>query len=1418
MTETILLQSKLTWGGLESLLSKHLSASKKADEVVFDASRLEWAGLGPSVSIAQWASQLADDRVVRFELPAATAMSEIIRDTWLGLGLVGMLREAEVLAIDSSWEATGSSVPVRHFGRVSGVELDAIEDSLVSSDQATETRRIISDTVRHVIFELLENAAVHTPRGEGHLVARTATASGRTSAGGKGLVRVFRAGQRYLEVLVWDDGRGIDQTLEPAFPQDYVPPWAPARPRRLLKVERVLAWAFEFTSTSNQAARRERIQEILDDATLPPERVATGLFNAVRSVRHSRGQLIVRTPGGLFGLDFSGDGPRLAGKSDLGIRGGLAKLSGTRVLLRIPLESAAGVHARTPRPVARLSGQMPVVEQVARISPSLGQAGAVAEAISAIDQHLLQLPVGRATVVIPPLPVRLNSRAASVLAAALLTMDLRGKDLVWLDASVADVVGGTAGAAESTEGGVLVGDVNTGEFSIVGRDPARTDSTLTEDALRQVRVAYREHCAALVVERLRESRVLRRGLFLIENKYYTEAYFHVRALLESPYTREACAQSIALSVADRPPDVVVGGAAALGALPQDVAGLLRKMGMAPIVLQRSEGPPTSTWLIRQMLELAPRRELNGLVLTDVICRGEAVADVLQGVLGLGVIDVHTLVDARPEEEEGRPLVVFSNPPRHSVVSETLRHPIVPSRDRPRARVATGDGRTERLFVIDQDTGEPIPYERSIAPKLAAVDVLRSLGEGTPALNCGHLDFNGRHYQYFLDLPQLAAALRPDLEDWFAELIRGLTETSPDVNRWHISLFNPDGSLNWLRGFSPRLPRGTAMEEVTADQLGAPPSAITRERDQGCVGMVPVMASAETLMRFADYLLSRQPKHIVLVALAVRSPEWLSRFLASVSHYRETRLSAAYFLEFPFGTYRQGREFCPVCHRSDLLSARAEVARRVCGANSSLAGALLSRAVAEAPQPIARVSGSPESLPSKDDLARARIRALYDRADRDLHTRRRLNRLLGIYSGARVLFLELLAQEWDRKEFRPDELEVRLYRAWPRIKEEAYRVLDDLGPPNSVHPVLWALALVIPGYLDVHAKELVTRYRASPVDLETIFAVLTESRLVPEALGELLSGDGAEQDDQHSDYLGQLVSDYLRVAGAARAGADPETRDLVANCARLWAQLARTSRFDIALDQLRFSIEGGETLMAQASLVHTHWIESVAPLLAEIRQAPAWRHIGGAHGDSHVLISELVRRVDQIGNYAKGLGRRGSEELPGLAETARDLAKDLADYVYGFFINPTQLDAIRHARVALSQTRLRVRERPIGDDVGLVFCDRNELEGVCAELLRNWVKKASTVDRGHEVWIDVTTSDDHVTISFGDDLPGDFEMDSWGGLRSVRDFCATYGAGLDVAKSAEGEKALSIALRRIPTNIDRTTVEGPQMLIPFEDTQ
>jgi len=225
------------------------------------------------------------------------------------------------------------------------------------------------------------------------------------------------------------------------------------------------------------------------------------------------------------------------------------------------------------------------------------------------------------------------------------------------------------------------------------------------------------------------------------------------------------------------------------------------------------------------------------------------------------------------------------------------------------------------------------------------------------------------------------------------------------------------------------------------------------------------------------------------------------------------------------------------------------------------------------------------------------------------------------------------------------------------------------------------------------------------------------------------------------------------------------------------------------------IKHGETLIVG-------WNSEVSRDISNLYQAPIWPYLSQKHPNIGNVVAELDRgiaRFCQLLNMMKEcseISEKLFQNFIALIIQIGNSTSKLRTKLNGFFVNPVKCLANRHSDILPTTEGGGVLRyvKEIDQFVPNVFCDLKELDFVCEQILENCQKHKKLEGGGSTVWFKIYKEDPFVCLEFIDDIEGDFQLNSKGGLKIVREFCEQYGCCLDINNPSDNEsKSIKISL-------------------------
>jgi hypothetical protein len=1406
---------------LERELGRSYSITSRAEKTVFDLSAISWIGYLPAALLFNWAAALITKHghQVQFLTRPYDEMSDQVRGILLGQGIMDGLKDmgAEIPYNPPPMHRRGQ--PLTHVSTVDELweSLQETAESIVSSQKlAAVTDRVLRDAFQTILYELVENSLIHTNGAFPHYGVSLAQA-GKSMGRPPGFITPFEPGTDYLEVYVGDLGRGVQAGLEQSMPGDYEPPFV--SDHHFLKAEKALAYAFEFSTTSDVEGRLKRLRELLMKPEVDPTQIATGLYCVTELTRSLAGQFLLRTPKAVLSLKFYPERyePEIRGRRELGIEK-LGALPGTHYLVRLPLTvvPTRKVFA-TSIDVIKSSIHIRTLDAFGNIS-KLDSVETLQYAIKTVDEYLIRNRQTRQIVIVMRPRVPLPSRAEALFIAAIASMSHGQCLIIWANEHARFTI--RSPQRSLTESGpgqsMLIGDLFSNTFSTFGGSDRRwrglleesqdfgTSVHLKDSVISNVRIEHRKALDKSLRLILSSADVKHSGdSFLLEGQYYTDTFYEIDRAWEDQNNIRLFAEW-ALAKLPRNVDVLIAHATPVFPMVSMLAELMKEyLDIEPIVIAHgADQSPAKT--ISQLVSLSGHR---AVIVTDVICTADRLNRFLSLVTGLELDRILALVDGRNDER--RQPIAWSLPTENrflkidAIVTEKIQVYADPP-TRTRGSRLIGDIQDERIYVIDRSTRAPTLYVRPAKPQLKFERVLKGPSKESKALLYSHVSFRTRHYLYFLNFPRLFEHLQNDIMEWIKGQINFVEQSPRKGEAWHAYVYNPDESLSWLIESLTKLPQKPSVRGLSYDHLRAPLPPRDGESSGNWVIVLPALASGETARLCLEYVSRHNPATLLLLCVASRMEPYHLTFFTNIKDYGGAVLHSACFMEFPVPSFAGGRGTCPQCTEVAKLRELRDTARNYSKESSELVEAI-GRAIAVKQEIPLGEQLQDEWLarePTARDFDRAYLRALYEAAFLSIDDRRKLNALLHNDQASVDRFLEMLSAERYNEQFSKEMLNSILYKADATVQNRLLQIISDEGPPLPIGRFMGAISHLLPHVFVSNAVSMINRYSASQRDVEEICIALLQIGIEPSGVGEFFEFFHSEPSSSVSALFRETLDLLRATQDKDRTGFDRSVEATV----DLWAQLARSSQFSEAIASLAqtpieqyMSYEEIELLVGQVS---REWKNRILELVVTIQSGPLWPILKIRRTQIPTAVTRIESSIAKLQLMMKADRQSlfGNDAVIAVVHTtAKELdhaCGEMGTAIYSLFVNPVMCSAAELGTTLVTNDGSKLRVvKEIDQSVPRVFFDFDDLQSVCGQLIGNWKKHKTSNKKGNTVHFKVTRSGQKVVLEFSDNIEGEFDMKSRGGLGFVRKCCQEYGVVMET-EILQRQKSLRIFLRAV----------------------
>jgi len=1438
---SIFFPQKVGLAEMEIIISTRFRESLESEQVSFDLTQVRWLGHFPATMLYSWTYGLTRDRTrhVAIELPPRQELSSQVAKALLRFDILKQMSEIGVRVPYSAPSRNADGLPLTVVQSRSALE-SALSDgrrllsevtSFVGAEELT-----VEEAFSTVLFELGENAFLHSKGSRPHYQVSFATASGNvtTDEARTGVVSVFPAGTKYVEVVLGDLGSGIDRVLGSHVPNGYIPDFYGGR--TLTRAEMAVAYAFEFSSSSNPRSRAGRIQDILGREHVDPFRIATGLYCVADLARRLGGQIIIRTPGALISFDFSSrhsSGPLrtrsdlLPGMSRVGL--GRSKFPGTHYWLRLPLSPLYSVRdAEEAQQSLDISGgkvvAIPSLPWSVDNDQDNAEGHAIASAIERIDRAITARGKAHPDIlVLLPALQRMSSRATAVFTAALHEL-ARDCTVIWADPLVGQLYDPPQVLGRPASRVVLWGDLTTDTLYLSEAQHAasahemrpRPSIKLPEASFQRLVKVYLESLSEVLVEHLRSPAVrFSDGAFFL-GRYYTDVFYDIRRALSTYRFAELTAKWVALSLVQHEaklPNVILSSAPGVNPIAEELGPIIKQLTGESVHVITPHRNVTAAWIIGNLL---PHQGKRLLIITDVICTGQTIETVVTAAAELGQLQVVSLVDAREPSRVNKPL--FINALGASVPLMSLSNESIATHERPTAAYradneSQSSAEEQRIYVIDRETRTAVLYAQPLRPAVTFTDFLRDILPASQSLISGHIDHNGRHYTHFLNLHRLFSFLRPQIEQWIGAQIESFLKTQVRSDEWHVRYLDSEASLTWLPECLHTLdsqPR--TVERVSIADLDA--SGIPL-REQGSprnwVLIVPTVESGYSTRRFIEWASRHDAASILVLVLMSRMEPSEFAFLSRVTTYRErVGLRVWHFLEFELHSSVLGQRVCELCAAQSEFERLATIARERVGKESLITRAFIARADNLRATSSTRLLADEHYVPSASDVARAQLALL-------LHARPgypaqprigKFREMTGSGEGEGVLLLQLISAEHPSPRARAHEL-----LADPAVldlaEHSAFELLHNAQPPLQLARVVPALCQLLQLEFLESAPSLLFRFANSLRDVEEILSALLILGTWPSGIDQVSQTLAESNETRESAQLithARTIFEDLKQAVPFESNAA-----FVRACCDLQSELARSSALVAAMNLLDSKLESRswEEIRQALDYVFEMWGRFGLELVTAMSTSERWDRLTKATTAGESLIAFRMAMADLLRCRSWSPVRDGSTALLSRVRESRRRvqvqAKELSKFLNSFFVSPVHLEIAQLSREEL----ITYNGTPcdyvceIDRTVGLAFMHEQALNHVCGEIIDNWKRNGGVEGRRGRAAFVLYQDNSEVILEFQDDFEGDFQEQSLGGLRTVERYCRNFASELErVPRNESGFKALRLRIQLLPKDARR----------------
>ncbi|MBW2568307.1 MAG: hypothetical protein JRE47_02830 [Deltaproteobacteria bacterium] len=750
-------------------------------------------------------------------------------------------------------------------------------------------------------------------------------------------------------------------------------------------------------------------------------------------------------------------------------------------------------------------------------------------------------------------------------------------------------------------------------------------------------------------------------------------------------------------------------------------------------------------------------------------------------------------------------------------------------------------KSEKIFVIDPKTAAPTLYVRESKEQIALLDMLKCPAKEADALFSGHCEYKEKHYSHFLHLPKLINALSSRIEDWIKKQVDFVERQSHGEDRksgsisdsWHVLLCNPE--IRWIETFLKKLLPDVKIENVDIAKLLAP--GISSDDDQknqskesstipsvdyianskhDLVGRKQnwlifhsAIASGETARLSIEFVSRKKPDNILLLCFMARMDPHHRTFFDGVERYRNALFHFGIFLDFPIGAYPVIGGNCPMCAVNERLDGLLNILR---DKKSHIAIAIQDKISANKPIVLEYGEGKDNIKKKLSDhsMKRAYYRALYEGARYEISMRDELYTELNKHKDSIDRFLEVISTERLSPIFKEEELKRRLMNSensniFYSVQNRLYEILEKEKPPFQVGRVVGAIIHLMPHAFEAKAVDMIKRFIDSYTDVKEICIGLLLINALPLETEDIR----AFCRQNNHPKTGKLFSETVILIEMRKKDESKGSARAIIIITLLYYKLVRSSDFSSGseclsgISSMNRNEVKWEKVEEYTKRLCSGWKRDISPLLTEIRGYNLWSNLRKRHFDLASKLNELDSYVIKLTNSNQsiidGTSNPNIEIIKDILNRSvnidnlrKEIGIDIADNLFSN-INKRFISSFPNVISADNGFEINVTHE-IDYDLPSVFCNMKELNKITNEIIKNWrIHKKDTKDT--KAWIKIYKEENLVCLEFGDNIHGNFNLESEGGINMIKEFCDTYGCRFETKKiDGINEKILRILLQ------------------------
>ncbi len=531
----------------------------------------------------------------------------------------------------------------------------SIEEKINDSDlpERNKTSKIINECLFLLLNELTENAIIHGKSKFSfyccYLIKEDNLEFDQTP---------------YIELIIADTGKGISKTLEKKLPINYKIDFSPRNRNIIRKYDKVSIYSLDFYSTSDKISRAKRIREICESANIiEPEKIATGLFCSLNTVKNFKGKLLLRTGTSLISLDFfSNPGSYIFFHSkdftDKQMDFRLKSLQGTVISIKIPILETNPYEIDT---IYRKGESFLGYDNIKCLNPIIAEPNISKSKIldnnfESISNIVKENNINKTTIIVPIFTDQFTNKEIAIFMA-FAQMHSNQNILIIIHLHNFEEIKASEFYEKSNKMlSIIVGNITNNIFYNVGIGIKETfpliiiennfsqKFSFEEDYIISLKKVLNNKINSFLTNRINNKPFLITDKFLLQNKYYLDEFYFFNKLEPFEEITKLIAYYFYSKIMNKQINLVINTERTTRNIAEELLTIMNKNNNLNSKLINSYNRNELSQLI-----ISQSESFQCVLITDVICTGDSLKSIIEQMNLSPIKYICTIVDARKKE-------------------------------------------------------------------------------------------------------------------------------------------------------------------------------------------------------------------------------------------------------------------------------------------------------------------------------------------------------------------------------------------------------------------------------------------------------------------------------------------------------------------------------------------------------------------------------------------------------------------------------------------------------------------------------------------------------------------------------------------------------------------------------------------------